>query len=86
MEEVNNTNTRKEFSILEKFGFKAINYIKNKYPLPAGSNYMRITDPIFGNLEIKRNKANKIFVDFCVNHHPKDKDKDTASIPPSINK
>ena len=56
------TQTQKRFSELEKMGFILSNYIKSKYPLQDGVNFMTIHDDVTGeDFDIKR-KGNKIYV------------------------
>ena len=52
----------KQFNELEELGFIFSKYIKAKYPLPNGVNFMTIHDDVTGAvLDIKR-KGTKIFV------------------------
>ena len=56
------TQAPKLFSELEKMGFILSNYIKSKYPLQDGINFMTIHDDVTGeDFDIKR-KGNKIYV------------------------
>ena len=54
--------TPKRFNKLEELGFILSNYIKSKYPLQDGVNYMTIHDDVTNeDFDIKR-KDPKIFV------------------------
>ena len=56
------TQSPKRFNKLEELGFIFSNYIKSKYPLQDGVNFMTIHDDVTNEVfDIKR-KGSKIFV------------------------
>lgn len=61
----------RQFNELEELGFKLSNFIKSKYPLPEGVNFMSVHDPILDEtFDIKR-KGPKVFV--SIHKNPKHK-------------
>lgn len=65
----------KQFNELEELGFKLSNYIRLKYPLPEGVNFMVVHEPIFNETFDIRRKGSKVFVSIHKNPIHKNQNK-----------
>ena len=61
----------RQFNELEELGFKLSNFIKSKYPLPEGVNFMSVHDPILAEtFDLNRNGSK---ISALIHKNPKTK-------------